>query len=166
MLKVYSDNRMREAFMDTPELVKLLANPVLLKSFNALLNDHGDYQSNEGYFTLDDVIANFQQEKRRIVYYIMWTPDTIVFTSRMFLTPKTGYITMVHTHDGYKRRGICSGAFTKIFKYFADVSRWKLDVEKENRAAIGCYTKMGFKAVTKQPFPDSVVMALPMRVNS
>ena len=28
--------------MNTPELVQLLENPVLLKSFNALLNDHGD----------------------------------------------------------------------------------------------------------------------------
>ena len=152
--------------MDTPQLEKLLANPVLLKSFNALLNDHGDYQSIEGHFTLDDVIANFQQEKRRIVYYIMWTPDTIVFTSRMFLTPKTGYITMVHTHDGYKRRGICSGAFNKIFKHFSDVTRWKLDVEKGNHPAIACYAKMGFKAAGKQPFPDSVVMVLTMRVNS
>lgn len=152
--------------MDTPQLEKLLANPVLLKSFNALLNDHGGLPSIEGHFTLDDVIANFQQEKRRIVYYIMWTPDTIVFTSRMFLTPKTGYITMVHTHDGYKRRGICSGAFNKIFKHFSDVTRWKLDVEKGNHPAIACYAKMGFKAAATQPFPDSVVMVLTMRVNS
>jgi ribosomal protein S18 acetylase RimI-like enzyme len=157
---------MREAFMDTPELVKLLANPVLLKSFNALLNDHGDYQSIEGHFTLNDVIANFQQEKRPIMYYIIWTPDTIVFTSRMFLTPKTGYITMVHTHDGYKRRGICSGAFNKIFKHFSETTRWKLDVEKGNQAAIACYTKMGFKATAKQPIPYAIVMILTMRKKS
>ena len=151
---------MREAFMDTPELVKLLANPVLLKSFNALLNDHGDYQSNEGYYTLDNVVADFQWEKRSIIYYVIWTPDTIVFTSRLFLTPKTGFITMVHTHDGYKRRGICSGAFKKIFKHLPEIMRWKLDVEKENHAAIACYTKMGFKAAGRQLFADAIIMSL------
>ena len=36
---------MREAFMNTEELIALLENPVLLKSFNALLNDHGNYQA-------------------------------------------------------------------------------------------------------------------------
>jgi ribosomal protein S18 acetylase RimI-like enzyme len=154
---------MREAFMDTPELVKLLANPVLLKSFNALINDHGGLPSIEGHFTLDDVIANFQQEKRRIMYYIIWTPTTIVFTSRLFLTPKTGFITMVHTHDEYKRRGICSGAFSKIFKHFSDVTRWKLDVEKGNHPAIACYAKMGFKATAKQPIPYAIIMVLTMR---
>ena len=152
--------------MDTPELAALLANPVLLKSFNALLNDHGDYQSIEGHYTLDDVIANFQQEKRRIVYFVIWTPDTIVFTSRMFLTPKTGFITMVHTHDRYKRQGICSGSFKKIFKHLAEITKWKLDVEKGNQAAIGCYTKMGFKVTAKQPIPYAIIMALTMRKNS
>ena len=146
--------------MDTPELVKLLADPVLLKSFNALLNDHGGFPSIEGHFTLDDVIANFQKEKRPIMYYVIWTPDTIVFTSRMFLTPKTGYITMVHTHDGYKRRGICSGAFNKIFKYLKEITRWRLDVEQANTAAIACYRKMGFKAADRQLFSDAVTMTL------
>ena len=151
--------------MDTLELVKLLANPVLLKSFNALLNDHGDFASNEPHFTLDDVVEDSQQEKRRIVYYIIWTPDTIVFTSRMFVTPKTGFITMVHTHDGYKQQGICSGAFNKIFKHLAEITKWKLDVEKGNQAAIGCYTKMGFKVIAKQPIPYAITMLL-MRKNS
>ena len=146
--------------MDTPELVKLLANPVLLKSFNALLNDHGDYQSTEGYFTLDNVIEDSQQEKRRIVYFVIWTPDTIVFTSRLFLTPKTGFITMVHTHDRYKRQGICSGSFKKIFKHLKEITRWRLDVEQANTAAIACYRKMGFKAADRQLFSDAVTMTL------
>ena len=146
--------------MDTPELVKLLADPVLLKSFNALLNDHGDYQSTEGHFTLDNVVEDSQQEKRHIVYFVLWTPDIIVFTSRLFLTPKTGFITMVHTHDGYKRRGICSGAFNKIFKYLKEITRWRLDVEQANTAAIACYRKMGFKAADRQLFSDAVTMTL------
>lgn len=152
--------------MDTPELVKLLANPVLLKSFNNLLNDHGDFASNEGHFTLSNVINDFMFEKRKIMYYLMWTADTIVFTSRIFVMPKTAYITMVHTHDGYKRKGICSGSFKKMFQYFTEATRWKLDVEIGNTAAIACYKKIGFKEIPSQPFPDVVVMALTMRTNS
>ena len=157
---------MYEAFMDTQELIKLLANPVLLDSFNNLLNDHGDFQSKEGHFSLSNVINDFLFEKRRIVYYLVWTADTIVFTSRIFVMPKTAYITMVHTHDGYKRKGICSGAFKKMFKHFPEVTRWKLDVEHGNTAAIACYTKIGFKATPSQSFPDVVVMALNLRTNS
>ena len=67
---------------------------------------------------------------------------------------------MVHTHDGYKRRGICSGAFKKIFKHLPEIMRWKLDVEKENHAAIACYTKMGFKAAGRQLFADAIIMSL------
>jgi len=160
IVKVYSNNRMREAFIDTPELVKLLANPVLLKSFNALLNDHGDFTSNEPHFTLSNVINDFMFEKRKIMYYLIWTADTIIFTSRMFIMPKTVYVTMVHTHDGYKRRGICSGAFKKIFKHLPDITKWKLDVEIKNTAAIACYKKIGFKETLSQPFPDVTVMSL------
>ena len=146
--------------MNTPELVQLLENPVLLKSFNALLNDHGDFASNEPHFTLSNVTNDYMFEKRPIMYIVAWNPDTIVFTSRMFLMPKTGYITMVHTHDGYKRRGICSGAFKKIFKHLPDITKWKLDVEKENTAAIACYTKLGFKTASRQLFSDAITMAL------
>jgi len=156
---------MREAFMDTPELVKLLANPVLLKSFNALLNDHGDFASTEPHFTLSNVTNDYMFEKRPIMYFLAWTPDTIVFTLRMFLTPKTGYVTMVHTHDGYKRRGICSGAFNKIFKHLPEITKWKLDVESGNTAAIACYEKLGFKAAGRQLFSDAITMTL-MRKDS
>jgi predicted GNAT family acetyltransferase len=156
---------MREAFMDTQELIQLLGDPVLLNSFNNLLNDHGDFASKEGHFTLSNVINDFMFEKRKIMYYLMWTADTIVFTSRIFIMPKTAYITMVHTHDGYKRKGICSGAFKKMFKHFPDITKWKLDVEKENNAAIACYTKIGFKPTPTQPFLDVVVMALNLRTN-
>ena len=151
---------MREAFMNTEELIALLENPVLLKSFNALLNDHGNYQSTEGHFTLNNVLEDSKQEKKRIVYFILWTPDTIVFTSRLFLTAKTGFITMVHTHDTYRRQGICSGSFKKIFKHLNEIIRWRLVVEHANTAAIACYKKMGFKAVVKQPFPDWIIMTL------
>jgi ribosomal protein S18 acetylase RimI-like enzyme len=151
---------MREAFMDTPELVKLLANPILLKSFNDLLNDHGEFTSKESHFTLSNVINDFMFEKRRIVYYLVWTADTIVFTSRMFVMPKTVYVTMVHTNNGYKRKGICSGSFKKMFQYLPDITKWKLDVEHGNTAAIFCYKKIGFKDTPSQPFPDVVVMSL------
>ena len=50
---------MREAFMDTQELIQLLGDPVLLNSFNNLLNDHGDFASKEGHFTLSNVINDF-----------------------------------------------------------------------------------------------------------
>jgi ribosomal protein S18 acetylase RimI-like enzyme len=156
---------MREAFLNTEELVKLLASPVLLKSFNALLNDHGDFASTEPHFTLSNVTNDYMFEKRSIMYFLAWTPDTIVFTLRMFLTPKTGYITMVHTHDGYKRRGICSGAFKKIFKHLPEITKWKLDVESGNTAAIACYEKLGFKAAGRQLFSDAITMTL-LRKNS
>jgi len=150
---------MWEAFMDTHQLSKLLGNPVLLKSFNALVNDHGDFQSNEGYFSLDNVIADFLTEERTIVYYLIWTADKIIFTSRMFCAPENGFITMVHTHDDYKRRGVCSTAFKKIFKHLAEIKCWKLDVEKENKAAIACYRKLGFKPTILQPYSDAVLMS-------
>jgi ribosomal protein S18 acetylase RimI-like enzyme len=67
---------------------------------------------------------------------------------------------MVHTHDGYKRRGICSGTFKKIFKHLPEITKWKLDVEKENHAAIACYTKMGFKVAGRQLFADAIIMTL------
>jgi len=156
---------MREAFMDTQELVKILANPVLLQSFNDLLNDHGDFTSKEGHFTLSNVINDFMFEKRKIMYYLIWTADTIVFTSRMFVMPKTVYVTMVHTHDGYKRKGICSGAFKKMFQHLPEITRWKLDVEIGNTAAVSCYKKIGFKETPSQPFPDVTVMSL-MRTDS
>ena len=145
--------------MDTHQLTKLLVDKGLLKSFNALLNDHGDYQSKEGYFSLDNVIADFLTEERTIVYYLIWTAEKIIFTSRMFCDKKKGYITMVHTHDEYKRRGVCSTAFGKIFKHLAEIKRWKLDVEKENVAAIACYRKLGFKPTASQPYEDAVLMA-------
>ena len=150
---------MWEAFMDTHQLSKLLVDKGLLESFNALLNDHGDYQSKEGYFSLNNVLGDFLTEERMIVYYLIWTADKIIFTSRMFCDKKKGYITMVHTHDEYKRRGVCSTAFNKIFKHLAEIKRWKLDVEKENVAAIACYKKMGFKPTASQPYEDAVLMA-------
>jgi ribosomal protein S18 acetylase RimI-like enzyme len=150
---------MWEAFMNTNQLAKLLKDPVLLKSFNSLVNDHGNFQSNEGYFSLDNVIADCLTEERTIVYYIIWTDDKIIFTSRMFCAPVEGFITMVHTHDDYKRQGVCSTAFKKIFKHLAEIKRWKLDVEKENKAAIACYQKLGFKPTILQPYADAILMS-------
>jgi len=145
--------------MNTNQLAKLLSNRALLISFNSLVNDHGNFQSNEGYFSLDNVIADFLNDERTIMYYIIWTADKIIFTSRMFCAPVEGFITMVHTHDDYKRQGVCSTAFKKIFKHLAEIKHWKLDVEKENKAAIACYQKLGFKPIAGQPYADAILMA-------
>jgi len=145
--------------MNTNQLAKLLKDPVLLKSFNTLINDHGDFESKEEYFSMDNVIADFLNDERTIVYYIIWTADKIIFTSRMFCAPVEGFITMVHTHDDYKRQGVCSTAFKKIFKHLAEIKRWKLDVEKENKAAIACYRKLGFKPIAGQPYEDAIIMS-------
>ena len=150
---------MKEAFMNTEELVALLTDPVLLKSFNTLLNDHGNYQSIEGHFTLDNVVEDSKQKTQCIVYFVIWTPDTVVFTSRLFMTTKkTCFISMVHTHNTYKRQGICSGSFKKIFKHLKEISRWQLNVEEANIAAIACYRKIGFKAAVMQTVPKWILM--------
>jgi len=147
---------MQEAFFDTPDLIEFLEQNKMMAEFERVINNDGPLE-----FTQENILGDYFTDKRNIRYFIIWKKKRIIFTARMFLPfgkGTTGIITMVHTDKEYRRKGICTSSFKKIFQEYP-VKKWYLELHKDNISAFLAYMKIGFVPTTKQHNPDIICMS-------
>ena len=147
---------MQEAFFDTPDLIEFLEENKMMDEFERIINNDGPLE-----FTQENILGDYFTDKRNIRYFMIWKKKKIIFTTRMFLPfgkGTTGIITMVHTDKEYRRKGICSSSFKKIFQEYP-VKKWYLELYKDNISAFLAYMKIGFIPTTKQHNPDIICMS-------
>lgn len=147
---------MQEAFFDTPDLIEFLEQNKMMDEFERIINNDGPLE-----FTQENILGDYFTDKRNIRYFMIWKKKKIIFTTRMFLPfgkGTTGIITMVHTDKEYRRKGICSSSFKKIFQEYP-VKKWYLELYKDNISAFLAYMKIGFIPTTKQHNPDIICMS-------
>lgn len=147
---------MQEAFFDTPDLIEFLEQNKMMDEFERIINNDGPLE-----FTQENILGDYFTDKRNIRYFMIWKKKKIIFTTRIFLPfgkGTTGIITMVHTDKEYRRKGICSSSFKKIFQEYP-VKKWYLELYKDNISAFLAYMKIGFIPTTKQHNPDIICMS-------
>ena len=147
---------MQEAFFDTPDLIEFLDENKMMDEFERIINNDGPLE-----FTQENILGDYFTDKRNIRYFMIWKKKKIIFTTRIFLPfgkGTTGIITMVHTDKEYRRKGICSSSFKKIFQEYP-VKKWYLELYKDNISAFLAYMKIGFIPTTKQHNPDIICMS-------
>ena len=147
---------MQEAFFDTPDLIEFLDENKMMDEFERIINNDGPLE-----FTQENILGDYFTDKRDIRYFMIWKKKKIIFTTRIFLPfgkGTTGIITMVHTDKEYRRKGICSSSFKKIFQEYP-VKKWYLELYKDNISAFLAYMKIGFIPTTKQHNPDIICMS-------
>jgi predicted acetyltransferase len=147
---------MQEAFFDTPDLIEFLEQNKMMAEFERVINNDGPLE-----FTEENILGDYFTDKRNIRYFMIWKKKKIIFTTRIFLPfgkGTTGIITMVHTDKEYRRKGICSSSFKKIFQEYP-VKKWYLELYKDNISAFLAYMKIGFIPTTKQHNPDIICMS-------
>ena len=147
---------MQEAFFDTPDLIEFLEQNKMMAEFERIINNDGPLE-----FTQENILGDYFTDKRDIRYFMIWKKKKIIFTTRVLLPfgkGTTGLITMVHTDKNYRRKGICSSSFKKIFQEYP-VKKWYLELFKDNLPAFLAYMKIGFVPTTKQHNPDIICMS-------
>jgi GNAT superfamily N-acetyltransferase len=118
---------MMRVFYDSPALIHKSSDAVLKRDIEACLSDSPFV---EGYvFT----------EKETIIGYSM--------VSKSYTTEYGGlcvWIEDLYFEEGWRNRGLGSQFFEFLESQYPEAVRFKLEVEKENEAAVATYKKNGY----------------------
>ena len=90
-------------------------------------------------------------------YFIIYKNNEIISCARLIYknNSKQVYLGMVHTNHKYRNKNICTRTIDKIISITKNIfSKYELEVEEDNIAAIKCYQKNGFKYVKTKKYND------------